>query len=852
LEAQKWNSATQADRDYVTAARNQANTLRGLAVPYQQYATNAQGLADKYEKYADFFIEIESDPYLQTTHWQTLAQARHDGLAARATALDSLADSYSATAGSYTSQANTQQGNADTRYAQIMASAQAQRNQLAQQTQTAKGQAAIAQAAAAAAAVNVTRLQTQLAMLQTNSSDTGHITWWRADTVDAEGRISQEVLGNGLITRRTYDPANGHLLEIKTGGAGISSTDNDLQDVGYSYDDADNVQYRWDHNINVDTDYQYDNLDRLTSVRSVHPTNATLNWTIGYTYDYSGNFTGVNHAGTPITYTYDTLTRSTSDGVLATNQKRLTNVSNVGNITYDANGNVLTSGNRSITWDANNYPLTMTNGAASAAYTYGPGRNRLTKVETRGGLDWKGIYAQGYERSTITGGWFTKMVENRYPIIVNGRLVATRLLLEWPNSANNGTESTWTRRAEYYHEDALNNVELVTDSIGRIMKRFYYDPFGLRYDMTAQGLDNSALVRQDPFFTFVQQGFSGHEHLDELGLIHMNGRVYDTYTRRFLSADPNIQAPYETQSYNRYSYVKNNPLKYTDPSGFFFKKLFKKIKHFVKAYWRPLLAIAVAIVTYGAASGWAAGWGLGGFGSAVVGGAVSGFAAGAISTGTLRGAFTGALTGAIFGGVQGYFGPTWNLSRVGVNTLAGGVSSELSGGRFMDGLRMSLAVSALSYANYSMRQSMIEQTDGTVNGDGKSAGYGGDGKKLAGAREVLDNNGERLDCTSPMGGCQGAPKNFKVDQRSNFFGTRYSPGDARDIINESFAGPHDWLRNATGSYLPNGNGVFLDTPMTKVWDEIKNYSLVAVASPMGMGGLAGTVPGVGALLYTKQ
>jgi len=48
----------------------------------------------------------------------------------------------------------------------------------------------------------------------------------------------------------------------------------------------------------------------------------------------------------------------------------------------------------------------------------------------------------------------------------------------------------------------------------------------------------------------------------------MNGRVYDPTTGRFLSADPNIFHPFETQNFNRYTYVMNNPLKYTDPSGF--------------------------------------------------------------------------------------------------------------------------------------------------------------------------------------------------------------------------------------------------------------------------------------------
>ena len=52
------------------------------------------------------------------------------------------------------------------------------------------------------------------------------------------------------------------------------------------------------------------------------------------------------------------------------------------------------------------------------------------------------------------------------------------------------------------------------------------------------------------------------------GLINMNGRVYDPYLQRFLSPDPFVQAPTNAQNYNRYSYVLNNPLMYTDPSGY--------------------------------------------------------------------------------------------------------------------------------------------------------------------------------------------------------------------------------------------------------------------------------------------
>jgi len=66
------------------------------------------------------------------------------------------------------------------------------------------------------------------------------------------------------------------------------------------------------------------------------------------------------------------------------------------------------------------------------------------------------------------------------------------------------------------------------------------------------------------------RGFTGHEHIEEVGLIHMNGRVYEQELGRFLSADPFVQSPFMTNSFNRYSYVMNNPLKYTDPTGFFY------------------------------------------------------------------------------------------------------------------------------------------------------------------------------------------------------------------------------------------------------------------------------------------
>jgi RHS repeat-associated protein len=64
------------------------------------------------------------------------------------------------------------------------------------------------------------------------------------------------------------------------------------------------------------------------------------------------------------------------------------------------------------------------------------------------------------------------------------------------------------------------------------------------------------------------QGYTGHEQLDSHKLVHMQGRVYDPALGRFLSADLFVQSPHSTQSFNRYSYVSNNPLSRIDPTGY--------------------------------------------------------------------------------------------------------------------------------------------------------------------------------------------------------------------------------------------------------------------------------------------
>ncbi|MBU8900712.1 RHS repeat-associated core domain-containing protein [Corallococcus sp. M34] len=114
----------------------------------------------------------------------------------------------------------------------------------------------------------------------------------------------------------------------------------------------------------------------------------------------------------------------------------------------------------------------------------------------------------------------------------------------------------------YTHVDNLGSVETLSDDSGASYERLKYEPFGGRrypQDLGVAQMRDSARVRT---------GFTGHEHDEEFGLINMGGRMYDSSLGRFLSPDAFIPLPLNSQSLNRYSYVFNNPLRFTDPTGF--------------------------------------------------------------------------------------------------------------------------------------------------------------------------------------------------------------------------------------------------------------------------------------------
>jgi RHS repeat-associated protein len=362
-----------------------------------------------------------------------------------------------------------------------------------------------------------------------------YVTFWQAKKRDAEGRLSHSVTGSGLSTTRNYDPATGQLLDIQTGFFYSQK----IRDLEYRYDLLNNLSYRADLIQDVREDFAYDALDRLTyaSTTSTLMGSIEYNRTLNYQYDTLGNIIDKTGVG------------SMQYGAGGAGPHAVTYVNNGAQFSYDANGNMLTGNGRTIRYNGADQAYQLSKGSSTVNFSYAADRSRYLKTSAAT----KTLYLDKiYERVTDLA---SGEISHKNMIYADGKLVATNV--ETVTGAGNVKAAT----TRYMHYDPLGSIEMITGPRGEVVDRLSYDPFGARRpgDWKADGIVTLE--------AFSNRGFTGHEHIDEIGLIHMNGRVYDAELGRFLSADRYIQAPYNTQSFNRYSYVWNNPLKYTDPSG---------------------------------------------------------------------------------------------------------------------------------------------------------------------------------------------------------------------------------------------------------------------------------------------
>ena len=110
-------------------------------------------------------------------------------------------------------------------------------------------------------------------------------------------------------------------------------------------------------------------------------------------------------------------------------------------------------------------------------------------------------------------------------------------------------------------------LPLTTDASATVLARESFGAWGARRAANWQGNPSSA--EWQSIANTTRRGYTGHEYLDNVLLVHMNGRVYDPAIGRFMSADPYVDGAETTQGWNRYGYVGNRPMVLTDPSGHF-------------------------------------------------------------------------------------------------------------------------------------------------------------------------------------------------------------------------------------------------------------------------------------------
>lgn len=390
--------------------------------------------------------------------------------------------------------------------------------------------------------------------------------------LDAFGNSIDESYGNGVDTLRTFDPETGRLTDINTSKGATTFQNND---------------YAWRSNGTLESRianpayglsatrkevYGYDVLNRI-ELAETFISGSNIRDLVN-DYDQLGNIESKTSTVTGDTDVTGYVYGAGAAGPHAVTSASIDGVSNT--LTYDLNGAVTkydiagTSDDKYIAYNAYNLPTVIVVGDSLAdsspeakdEFAYGPEGQRYTRRTT-----WK----EGASTKSEVA-YYIGPVEIIYDNDVTNIQLITKTKLSRNVMHVEMVGTTTESFFEYAHRDHLGSIEVVTDESGNRLDNLAFDPFGSRKkpdwlaNLSSSELDD--LLELDWDHSRKVRGFTGHEHLDRTGFIHMNGRIYDPVLGRFLSPDPFVPYPTSTQSWNRYSYVRNSPASFTDPSGY--------------------------------------------------------------------------------------------------------------------------------------------------------------------------------------------------------------------------------------------------------------------------------------------
>ncbi|MGI9318559.1 MAG: RHS repeat domain-containing protein, partial [bacterium] len=509
------------------------------------------------------------------------------------------------------------------------------------------------------------------------------VIYQQIEALDQRGNPIAVTLGNQVEAFAEYEASSGYVSMLEA----YDSNGQEIQFVEYAFDKLGNLTSRHDRSGSSDKleEFEYDQLNRLERVLLTAPQfGLSGHVTQDLSYSPDGNIAFKLGVGS---YSYG---QGTAGPHAVTQAGGVT-------YTYDANGNqVSSSDGRTITYSVFDKAQRIAKGSEFSEFSYGLGNRRYKRTDDN---------AVDLIKTTLMIGSVERIEKAGIDPFFKRYIQGIAIVDYYPGSQQSQTS--------YLTKDHLGSIHSTSNENGHKVDENHFGPWGLRQANDWQSpLPVSSLIATNQFTT---RGFTGHEHADGLGVIHMNGRIYDPRLGRFLQADPFVQEPRNGQSLNRYSYALNNPLSYTDPSGYFFKR-------FIKKWGRVIVAAVAAYYTFGAASAWASSF-ASASGAAAIGGAAAGFVSVAIQTGGLK----GTLKGAIIGAATAYVG---HSIRIGYEQWKSGK------GELFD----------LVYANHDTGWEFANITEKTrpsltrlaVNGQGNSLEY------------AIERSAERLFGTNPQ------------------------------------------------------------------------------------------------------
>jgi RHS repeat-associated protein len=389
-----------------------------------------------------------------------------------------------------------------------------------------------------------------LSSLQNYTGGTAGTTFWQLTpgtvNMDPWGHVVDETLGTTTAVRiqSAFDAVTSSIGTRQVGSGGSS---NNLQSLAYQWDANGNLSQRQDLKQGLTEAIGSDNLNRF----SYSTLNGTQN--LAVYLDPMGNITSRVEGGVTYPYTYDT-----------THKHAVASVGTGGSQTtygYDANGNMSTRNGSTITWSTYNLPTTINAaGGVYATFSYGPDRQR--KQQTAYYSNAEGD--NGTEATIYVGGLFeieTTLGQTHYKhfVQVPG---GTQIIYD--------LQSTLGTQISYITADHLGSGNLLLNSAGATLINESYSAYGFRRSNNWSGPLPTNSNDYGTIASTTRRGYTEafHEMLDNLNLIHMNGRVYDPAIGRMLSADPTVGTIGSSQSVNPYAYVINQPTVYIDPSGY--------------------------------------------------------------------------------------------------------------------------------------------------------------------------------------------------------------------------------------------------------------------------------------------